>query len=88
MDFNFAKVLKLWQSSYKKRCEPQGQVVNERRKGEGNTLETSPFTHTQLSLATSKGGMWRRKIKRNLPPSHILRSRGLPSKRGNVATQR
>jgi len=40
---------------------------DERRKGEGNTLETSPFTHTQLSLATSKGGMWRRKIKRNLP---------------------
>ncbi|EFS97107.1 hypothetical protein HMPREF1977_1597 [Capnocytophaga ochracea F0287] len=61
MDFNFAKVLKLWQSSYKKRCEPHGQVVNERRKGEGNTLETSPFTHTQLSLATSKGGMWRYK---------------------------
>jgi len=35
VDFNFAKVLKLWQSSYKKRCEPQGQVVNERRKDEG-----------------------------------------------------
>ena len=62
MDFNFAKALKLWQSSYKKRCEPQGQVVNERGKDEGNTLETSPL--------------------------HILRSRGLPSKRGNVATQR
>ena len=35
VDFHFAKVLKLWQSSYKKRCEPQGQVVNERRKDEG-----------------------------------------------------
>ena len=35
VDFNFAKVLKLWQSSYKKRCEPHGQIVNKRRKGEG-----------------------------------------------------
>ncbi|WP_278589231.1 phosphatidylserine decarboxylase [Capnocytophaga ochracea] len=35
VDFNFAKVSKLWQSSYKKWCEPQGQVVNERRKDEG-----------------------------------------------------
>ena len=39
-----------------------GSTMNdERRKGEGNTLETSPFTHSQLSLATSKGGMWRHK---------------------------
>jgi len=29
VDFHFAKVLKLWQSSYKRRCEAQGQVVNE-----------------------------------------------------------
>ena len=35
VDFHFAKVLKLWQSSYKRRCDPQGQVVNERRKDEG-----------------------------------------------------
>ena len=38
VDFNFAKVSKLWQSSYKKRCEPHGQVVNERRKGEGKRV--------------------------------------------------
>ena len=25
--------------------------------GDGEAKETSPFTHTQLSLATSKGGM-------------------------------
>ena len=25
---------------------------------DGEAKETSPFTHTQLSLATFKGGMW------------------------------
>ena len=27
---------------------------------EGNVVKISPFTHTQLSLATFKGGIWRR----------------------------
>ena len=32
---------------------------------ENNVVKMSPFSHTQLSQATFKGGMWRRKRRKN-----------------------
>ena len=46
------------------RGERKGILTPSLSQGEGEcgdeeAKETSPFTHTQLSLATFKGGMWR-----------------------------